>query len=301
MDSGWNCSSFQMHAFTVDGGKTTSAPAFQIRWEEDDLSLLETNPLTPAAVETGDPKNIPGDDRPRSTSAPPSDGDVGEGGGRDTSIDDNDGGGGLPTGAVVGIAVGVALLVAIVLIAGFLWYRKRYLKARRAEELVGGEKPSAGTEKPFNPEGAPPLYPDVPQEMEGSTKVVPGELPSYGPRMSPVEGQTSKVHVYDHTVQQLDGFPVSRPMPPGVSQHHTPASNAPMPTELHSSTKTMPTELGSWSHLGSATYPAEIDGARQVSGLLPQKGLGELHATSVTSELQASTARQTALGRNGSG
>lgn len=43
-----------MHAFSVDGGQTTSVPAFQIRWEEGELSLLQTHLLTPGTPATGD-------------------------------------------------------------------------------------------------------------------------------------------------------------------------------------------------------------------------------------------------------
>ena len=275
-----------MHAFTVNGGKTTSAPAFQIRWEEDDLSILETNPLTPAAAETGDSRNTPSGKSSGSKSASPTDSGSSDGSG--DGGDDNTGGGGLPTGAIVGIAVGVALLVAIVLIAGFLWYRKRYLKAGQTgggQSTTDSEKPNAGAEKPFNPEGAPPVYPDVPQEMQGSEKVAPGELPLNTPRMSPSDEQAS----HGQTIQQLGGSPVPPAGLTGVSQHHMPGSNALMPSELYSSTSTMPIEIGSWGHPASGAYTVEIAGAPQMPELPPQQGMGELHATPVASELQAST------------
>lgn len=281
-----------MHAFTVDGGKTTSVPAFQIRWEEDDLSLLETNPLTPAAAATGGSENTPGGERSRPKSASPTDRGTGNGGGDSSSGDDN-GEGKLPTGAVVGIAVGVALLVAIVLIAGFIWYRKRYMKAEKSggQDPMENEKTNGGKGHPFNPEGAPLVYPDLPQEMEGSTKVAPAKLPPNGPGMSPVKGRTSQGHTHGHTVQQLDGSAVSRPAPPGISQHTTPRGNVPAPLELYSSITTMPTELESENYPASGTYPAEIDGVHQVPELHPQQGMGELHTTPVASELQASTVR----------
>lgn len=282
-----------MHAFTVDGGKTISAPAFQIRWEEDDLSLLETNPLTPAAAETGDSKNTQRGERSGPVSAYPTESDTGDGTEHEGG-DNNDGGGGLPTGAVIGIAVGVALLVAIVLIAGFLWYRKRHLKDRMSEDVVGVEKPSTDPEKRFNPEGAPPVYPDAPQEMEGSTKMAPGHPPLNGPGMSPPGNeQASQGRAHDQAVQQLDGSPVSPPELAGVSQQHTPGGHVPIASERHSSTATVPAELGSWSHPGSGTYAAGIDGIHQVPELPPQQGMGELHATPVASELQASTPRPT--------
>lgn len=282
-----------MHAFTVDGGKTTSVPAFQIRWEEGDLSLLETNPLTPAAAETDNSKDTPSDEKPGSESESPTESGTGDKI-RDKGRDGNEGGGGLPTGAVVGIAVGVTLLVAIVLFAGFLCYRKRHLKARRSEDAMGVEKLSTGPEKPFNPEGAPPVYPDVPQEMEGSTKVAPRQAPLNGPGMSPhSKQQVSQGRPHDEAVQQLDGSPVSPPELASVSQQHTPGSNVPISSEFHSSTATIPAKLESWRHPGSGTHPAEIDHIHQVPELPPQQGMGELHATPVASELEASIPRST--------
>lgn len=60
----------------------------------------------------------------------------------DTDEDDTGGGGGVPTGAVAGIAVGVALLVAILCAAAFIWYRKRHVGPAKAaaDGAPDGEK-----------------------------------------------------------------------------------------------------------------------------------------------------------------
>lgn len=164
--SGWDCSTEDFFAVTVDeSGAKTSVPALEIRWREEDLTLLETHPLTPGLVVT---EGAESGSRATSASAP-TDGP-----------DDN--GGGISTGAVAGIAVGATALVAILVgVAFFVWYRKR--KQRAAAAGVAAAPPAPATSSGSSVEkppgglvyyGGPPVpgmvqYPGaMPTEMPGA-------------------------------------------------------------------------------------------------------------------------------------
>ena len=127
-----------MGAYTTSGRVTSYAPAFQIRWREDDLSLLETHPLTPGApawTTTNEESPTP---TPTDTS------------GAQEESDEDNGGLGLSTGAVAGIAVGVAVFAILLCSAAFVWYRRRHLKPLAAgpEDAIDSEKTSGGATPP---------------------------------------------------------------------------------------------------------------------------------------------------------
>ena len=95
---------------------TIIVPAFEVRWRESDLSLLETPPLTPGANPTDNPES---GSRTEPTARPTEDPEPGS--------DESDNVG-VSTGAVAGIAVGVAVLVAALCAAAFVMYRRRHRK-----------------------------------------------------------------------------------------------------------------------------------------------------------------------------
>lgn len=248
-----------MHAYSVDDGETTSVPAFQIRWEEEDLSLLETHPLTPGAAATGD--TVGGSDNPKpAVSGGSSGGD--------------EGGGGLPTGAVVGIAVGVALLVAIVLISGFLWYRKKYLKSAKCpgQGLGENEKPGPTVCQPLNPGVLLPVYPGGPQEMEASHQFPPPGAWQDGTAKRPAEVQAIPASVRNLPIQQPDGV---------TSPQHA--------SQIHTSTTVRPSELA------GRIYPPGPRGSHQVPELSQQTASGNVQGAPHVAEMHASTVRPVEL------
>lgn len=121
--SGWKCGDDQRFATNPEDDTQTDVPAFEIRWEEDDLSLLETHPQTPEAITTSEPTGDGSTDSnlgPTETSGSA----VGDRGQQndDAAI------GGISRCTVVGIAVGVPLAVILLCAVAFYWYRRRYLK-----------------------------------------------------------------------------------------------------------------------------------------------------------------------------
>jgi hypothetical protein len=92
-------------------GDANSAPAYQIRWKESDLSILETHPLTPtASVGTREnPSLATASGSSQSPSAPS-----------------------LGTGPKVGIAVGAIAGVILLVVAGFLLWRRRRQPNRKS-------------------------------------------------------------------------------------------------------------------------------------------------------------------------
>ena len=273
-----------MHAYSVDDGETTSVPAFQIRWEEDDLSLLETHPLTPEAAATGDVDSDTTDDGPLRRPS-----------GR---LDDEDTvNSGLPTGAIAGIVVGVTFFVDIVLISGFIWYRKRYLKGAKASaqgvegDREGDGKPETTASQLVNPAGLPPIYPGVPQEMEASHQFAPPGIIQDGTVKHPAEVQAIPSFVYNPAVQQLDG--VAAP-PQGVPVSHATNGSLPVASELYSYT-TRPSELGPSTNLTAGTHPLELHGVDRVAGRSPAAATERTHQSHVVAEMQASTIQPTEL------
>jgi LPXTG-motif cell wall-anchored protein len=96
-------------------GNAKSAPAYQIRWKESDLSILQTHPLTPTAgpIGTRDNPSL----ATKSESPPSSKGSLG-------------------TGPKVGVAVGTVAGVILLIVAGFLlWRRRRQPNNKAAIEL----------------------------------------------------------------------------------------------------------------------------------------------------------------------
>ncbi|MBE3043280.1 hypothetical protein IMZ48_12060 [Candidatus Bathyarchaeota archaeon] len=129
------------------------ARAFEIRWREEDLCLLETHPQTPGAPAASgiDCESPSRSTETSGTSQEEKDGD-GEDGGE----------GGISRGAVAGIAVGVTFLAVFLCAAAFfIWYRKRNLKPppTTPEDVLNGERTSGGA------------TPSGPQEMEAYGKL----------------------------------------------------------------------------------------------------------------------------------
>ena len=277
-----------MHAYTVNDGETTSVPAFQIRWEEDDLDILETHPL--AAVETGSSDGDSGGDSGGGSSGDGGSGsdNTGQEDGGDTGGDS--GGSGISTGAIAGIVVGVALLVAIVLISGFLWYRKKYLKAAKsAEQDAQGEKPDTTSGPGVNPTGSPPIYPGVPQEMEAANRFPPTGVLQDDATKTATELQANRATVPISPVQQLDGSPVAH-QSPGSPPYNMVSANGPVASELYSHT-TRPSELGGGNHGSWGPHASELHGQHQVPELPPQATMGRVGAGSPVAEMHASTVR----------
>lgn len=278
-----------MHAYSVDDGETTSVPAFQIRWEEDDLSLLETHPLTPEAAATGDGDVgiDTTDDNPRGR----------QGGSNDDPGSDDSG---LATGAIAGIVVGVALFVALVLISGFIWYRKRYLKSVQApgQGVEGDEKPGAAASQLVNPDGLPPVYPGVPQEMQGSHQFAPPGTIQDGTAKNPAEVQAIPAYGHNPPVQYVEAavpHQVPHQVPYGMPVSYGAPGSAPMASELYTST-TRPSELGASGYPNTGTHPPELHGVDRVAGPQPHATTGQIHPSPPVVEMQASTARPTELG-----
>lgn len=237
-----------MHAYSVDDGETISVPAFQIRWEEDDLSVLETHPLTPEAVATGDRGS---DDRDGDSKVGPDESGGGE-------PDDS----GLPTGAIAGIVVGVALFVAVVLISGFIWYRKRYLKGVNGpgQGADGGEKPGAAATQLNNAEGLPPVYPGFPQEMEASYQFAPPGTIQDGTARNPAEVQAIPAVVHNPQVQEVGAaipHQVSHEVPHGIPVGCVVPGASPGASELYTST-TRPSELEAGTYPNTGTHAPEL-------------------------------------------
>ncbi|KAI8722715.1 hypothetical protein NCS52_00416200 [Fusarium sp. LHS14.1] len=102
--SSYSCSDYLIYASSVSGNDTITVPAFQIRWAKSDLTAFETSTSTSSSATSTSSSS--------STSHP-----------HPTS---------LPTGAVVGIAVGSAVVVAI--FAGFLFFLVRRRRRRGTEQ-----------------------------------------------------------------------------------------------------------------------------------------------------------------------
>ncbi|EEU37187.1 uncharacterized protein NECHADRAFT_78398 [Fusarium vanettenii 77-13-4] len=90
--SSYSCSDYLIYASSVSGNDTITVPAFQIRWAKSDLTAFETSRSTSSSATSTSSSS--------STSHPhPT---------------------GLPTGAIVGIALGSAAVVAI--LSGFMFF-----------------------------------------------------------------------------------------------------------------------------------------------------------------------------------
>lgn len=134
--SGYDCApsatTTQILAISVDeDGQSSFLPAFEIRWEKKDLSILETHPQTPEVDVTAqtDHKSSTENSREPTKTPPPADEgessksqDVPVGSGED-EVDTR-----ISRSPVVGIAAGVAVISILICAAAFFWYRKRHLK-----------------------------------------------------------------------------------------------------------------------------------------------------------------------------
>ncbi|KAM5354723.1 hypothetical protein ACJ41O_001370 [Fusarium nematophilum] len=166
--SGYSCSEFLLHASSMSGGNTISVPMFQIRWAESDLAALETHPLSPGndspATATGATVTVTGS-RATVTAAETS-----------SSSSGSSGSSGLPTGAVVGIAVGSAAVIGIIAAIIFCLFRRRYKKKQAPVPVPPTqEQPAVGM-----PELAAPVQPvgfvtdPKPQPQFGVNGPIPG-------------------------------------------------------------------------------------------------------------------------------
>ena len=152
--SGYDCApsatTTQILAITIDeDGQSSFLPAFEIRWEKKDLSILETHPQTPEVDVTAQTKHKSStESSPEPTKTPPP-GDNSEssqsqdipGGSGEEKADT-----GISRGVVVGIAAGVALISIFICAAAFFWYRKRHLKRTptASNHTPNGEKTGGG-------------------------------------------------------------------------------------------------------------------------------------------------------------
>lgn len=287
------CSSFQMHAFSVHGGETTSVSTFQIRWKEDDLSLLEMHPLKPAAAATGDSD---GDSPNGGGSGPKATSGVDGGNRGDSDGDEGSGGGGLPTGAIAGIVVGVALLVAIVIIAGLLWHRKRHLKQAKSDgQDQGGQKTDAAAGQPINSTGLPPVYSGVPQEMEATQKPAPPGTFQHDLTDTAAEVHEEPRPSHHPPIQQLDGLSVPHRPSNGIPPPTTTPRNAPLASKLYNSTTTIPSELGGGSYSNAGNYPSELHSLQGIPELSSRTVAGYTHTSPSVAEMHAFTVRPTEL------
>ncbi|KAH7114630.1 hypothetical protein EDB81DRAFT_920569 [Dactylonectria macrodidyma] len=116
--SSYSCSSgFQAHAISASGDNTDHVPAFQIRWAESDLSVLETPPVTtadPPSEASRSTATVIGTASTESKSSPSSPS--------------------LSTSTVAGIAVASAAIVAIIAAFLFFLFQRRVLHASQKDQ-----------------------------------------------------------------------------------------------------------------------------------------------------------------------
>ncbi|KAK3374674.1 hypothetical protein B0H63DRAFT_452521 [Podospora didyma] len=230
----------------------TSYQAFiQIRWASSDLSILETDPVTPGK------RNAP------STSTPPTDPTTSTTAGPQTSTGSgvpNPGGGGssgLGTGAIAGIAIAVVVLVlGVIAAAVFIFFRKRKAAEAPAAAFAPGGDPAPKTAyatQPYTTGSDPTKYaagggyygapaelenersPPSPRELYASpTATQPYPLPPaqaselHSNHSPPNAGQQPYQQPYQQPIQQPYPVAGSQSPPPPHQQWPAPATYPPV-------------------------------------------------------------------------
>ncbi|KAI8680683.1 hypothetical protein NCS56_00474100 [Fusarium sp. Ph1] len=140
--SSYSCSDYLIYASSVSGNDTITVPAFQIRWAKSDLTVFESSTSTSSSATSTSSSSSTSNPHPT----------------------------GLPTGAVVGIALGSAAAVAI--LTGFLFFLFRR-RGRRGTER------SRDTTEQYHPRsGLPELEtPTQHAELAAAAKASQGGWP----------------------------------------------------------------------------------------------------------------------------
>ncbi|KAF5026414.1 hypothetical protein F66182_1479 [Fusarium sp. NRRL 66182] len=224
--SGYQCSDgLILHASSMSGGNTISVPAFQIRWAESDLPALETHPLSQDEADISTASVT--DDLPISAAT------------ETNPLPSQSSSSGLPTGAVVGIAVGSAAVVAIVGIVVFCLFRRRY----RAAKTDRNNQDSAAQGQPITFSGTP--------ELGGQPLAV--EKPN-GAATIPAQ------RIYELEKNEKSPAPIGYPQPAVVHPHMATHGHV-FSTELADNSRTAGEGTAKYEMSANEVHVAEMEGA----------------------------------------
>ncbi|KAL6401765.1 hypothetical protein AUP68_14219 [Ilyonectria robusta] len=210
--SSYSCSDFLLHAISTSGDNTVSVPAFQIRWAESDLSALETPPVENTDESSTSRSTVTVISETSTASQSSSTTSVGSGSSSNSS---------LSTGAVVGIAIGSAAVVAIIAAASFFMFRRRVTASQKGPGPSWQDQPHSGMAELDTPAQHVSTV-DVPKPPRGASTVA--ELGHDGKYM-PQAGYTSGGVPYIPTHAHGGGMPPELPHDGRIAEHGGHASH----------------------------------------------------------------------------